>query len=280
MLFLFFTGATGGLGELCVKALSDTGNWKIFAAGTNDTRLEELGKLRNVIPVKTDITDQESLNSARRIVESYTQVLGAVINFAGVASFSSLIEGNCIDTIEKMVRINLLGTARVNRTFFDMIHKEGGRIINCSSESGWMTPQPFNGPYTISKYALEAYNDSLRREVMHLGVPVIKIQPGFYKTKLTGTVLEGFDKTLSETGYHRRLLNKMKPLMLHELNPRNNPQRLVDTLLRALNSKHPRIRYRIGTGKLLALMEILPDRWLDWIYQMILKDRKWKQIKI
>ena len=171
MKYVFFTGATGGLGMRCVEELSRPGSWTVFAAGTNDAALERLGALPNVIPVHVDVTSQDSVEAARGEVRRRTTTLDAVINFAGLTCFASLVEGDSVQLIEKLLAVNVVGTARVNRVFFDMIHEGRGRIINCSSESGWMTPTPFAGPYVLSKHAVEAYNDSLRREVMFLGSP-------------------------------------------------------------------------------------------------------------
>lgn len=268
---VLFTGGTGGLGLLCVKALSETQNWTVYAAGTKDTVLEELKNLPNVIPVKMDVTSQESVISALRIVEAHTDRLDAVVNFAGLTGFASLIEGSSVTLIERLLEVNAVGMARVNRVFFDLLLKGKGRIVNCSSESGWMTPQPFAGPYIMSKYAVEAYNDSLRRELIYLGIPVIKIQPGSYETHITQQVNHYFDRTLSETRYYKKLLTKMKPMMAMELNQKNNPLRLVHAVIKALESKHPRIKYRVGTGKLLLLMELLPEKLVDILYGIIFK---------
>lgn len=54
--------------------------------------------------------------------------------------------------------------------------------------------------------------------------------------------------------------------MTMELNQRNEISRLVKTLLKALEARRPRLSYKIGTGKLLALLELFPERCVDWIY--------------
>jgi NAD(P)-dependent dehydrogenase (short-subunit alcohol dehydrogenase family) len=262
----FFTGATGGLGELCVRAMAESGDWTVFAAGTNAERLEALGKLGNVIPIRMDVTDQKSVDAALEFVRARTDRMDAVVNFAGLVSFSSLVEGDCVSGIERLLDVNVLGMARVNRAFFELVLAGRGRIVNCSSESGWMTPQPFSGPYALSKYAVEAYSDSLRRELMYLGIPVIKLQPGNYKTQLTQRILDGFNRTQAESRYYGPLLENMRPLMLNELTRDNDPRRLVKIFLKALNSRHPKIRYSVGTGKQLLLLELIPDKLLDRIY--------------
>ena len=269
MKYAFFTGATGGLGLLCVTALSEKGNWTVFAAGTNEAILEQLGKLPNVIPVRLDVTKQESVDAAYEIVKLNTDTLDAVINFAGLTYFTSLIEGESVSAVERLLNVNVIGMARINRTFFEMIHKGKGRIINCSSESGWMTPQPFAGAYVLSKYAVEAYNDSLRRELLFLDIPVIKIQPGSYDTNITKQVNDGFDKAINETKYYKDILTKMKPMMTMELNQKNDPSRLVETVIKAMEIKHPKYKYRVGTGKLLAMLELLPERGVDAIYKLL-----------
>lgn len=274
MKYVLFTGATGGLGAYCITALSGTGRWIVFAGGTNDATLEELSKLSNIIPVRLDVTSKDSVDAALETVKSYTNHLDAIVNFAGLTGFTSLVEGSSVETIEKLLRVNVTGMARVNRTFFEFIHQGKGRIINCSSESGWMTPVPFAGPYVLSKYAVEAYNDSLRRELLYLDIPVIKIQPGSFETNMTRQTSQYFDKALSETKYYGKLLSKMKPMMTMELNQKNNPEKLAKTVIKAMEARHPQMQYRIGTGRLLALFELLPEKGVDFIYKQMYKRQK------
>ena len=123
--YIFFTGATGGLGALCVRALSQRG-YTVFAAGTNEARLAELGGLANVIPVRADVTDEASLLAARQLVAEITDRLDAVINFAGVAGSCSRLEGESVAAAQRLLEINVLGMIRVNRLFFDLVLAGGG----------------------------------------------------------------------------------------------------------------------------------------------------------
>jgi len=273
MKYAFFTGATGGLGERCVRALSETGRWTVFAAGMNRQKLEGLGMMQNVIPINVDITEDESVEAAQQNVQKYTDRLDAIVNFAGVTSFLSMVENDSVKAVERALAINVTGMVRVNRIFFEMIYKGHGRIVNCSSEAGWMTPQPFAAPYFLSKRAVEAYSDSLRRELLCLDIPVVKIQPGSYKTNITDDIINGFDQTMARTKYYREVLTKMKPLMTQELEQENDPAKLVKTVLRAMESRHPKLQYRVGTGRLLRLLELLPEKGVDRLYGMIFKRR-------
>ncbi|MCR5781323.1 MAG: SDR family NAD(P)-dependent oxidoreductase [Clostridia bacterium] len=269
MKYVLFTGATGDLGRCCVEEISALGDWTVFAGGTNKAKLDELGRLPNVIPVELDVTSEESVENAYNTVKSHTYTLNAVVNFAGIHVFTSMVEGDCVEEIEKMLNVNVMGMVRVNKRFFEMVRIGHGRIINCSSESGWMTPQPFNGPYTMTKYAVEAYNDSLRRELMYLNVPVIKIQPGSFKTQLTDKIYRDFDKCIETTNYYKKILTTMKPMMTMELGLDHDPKKLAKKVIRAMNSRMPQTKYKVCTGKLLMTLEFLPDKVVDLAYKAV-----------
>lgn len=271
MKYIVFTGATGDLGQCCVKRIAGLGDRIVFACGTNPAKLEEVGKIKNVIPLKLDVTSKESIEQAYQFVRSYTYRLEAVINFAGVHTFISMVEGDCDDRIEKMLQVNVMGMVRVNKRFFEMVRIGHGRIINCSSESGWMTPQSFNGPYTISKYGVEAYNDSLRRELMYLGVPVIKLQPGSFITQITKQIFRDFDCMVETTNYYKKVLTTMKPMLEMELGHNHDPEKLAVKVVKALTAKHPQIKYRTCTGKKLMLLEFLPDKIIDIAYKLFVR---------
>ena len=66
----------------------------------------------------------------------------------------------------------------------------------------------------------------------------------------------------------------MKPLITIELNRKNDPCHLVKTVIKAMESKHPKLQYRVDTGKLLAMLELFPERCVDKMYKLILEFHK------
>jgi NAD(P)-dependent dehydrogenase (short-subunit alcohol dehydrogenase family) len=264
----FFTGATGGLGEACVRALAARG-WRVFAGGTNPGKLAALAAIPNVVPVAVDVTDEARLRAAHQTVCQWTDRLDAVVNFAGLTAFGSLIEGDAVAQCEKLLAINVMGTVRVNAAFLDLVEAGRGRIVNCSSSAAWMTAQPFAGAYVLSKRAIEGYTDSLRRELLFVGIPVVKLQPGSFRTGLTGDIDAGFARVLSQTVRYRGVLTRMKPLMDQTLRRSGDPARLARVVVRALEAKRPRARYRVGSDPLLCLMELLPEAGVDAVYRLL-----------
>ncbi|MBR1763626.1 MAG: SDR family NAD(P)-dependent oxidoreductase [Eubacterium sp.] len=272
MKYALVTGATSGLGKEIAKRVAESG-WYVFACGRNEKALEELNKTTYVHPLCVDVTKQESIDAAYEEVSKITDKLDALINFSGVQQMASLVEGN-IDIVSDMLEVNLMGMVRMNKTFFPLIKNAKGRIINCSSECGWMTPQPFNGPYTLSKYAVEAYNDSLRRELMFVDVPVIKIQPGSFKTAMHGTTTKSFDRLIKNTTMYEDVLEKMKFMMDIELKMANDPKYLVDAVMKALYSPIPKQKYRVKNSPILGFVEIMHPLIVDSAYKKILSSKK------
>lgn len=77
--------------------------------------------------------------------------------------------------------VNLFGAIRVTKAFLPLIRKSHGRIVNVSSILG-RVPDPFLGAYSITKFALEAYSDILRFEMIPFNVKVSMIEPGNFLT--------------------------------------------------------------------------------------------------
>jgi NADP-dependent 3-hydroxy acid dehydrogenase YdfG len=271
MKYALVTGATSGLGKEIAKRVSESG-WYVFACGRNEKSLEELKNTTYVHPLCVDVTKQESIDAAFEEVSKVTDKLDAIINFSGVQQMSSLVEGN-INIVSDMIEVNLMGMVRMNKTFFPLIKKAKGRIINCSSECGWMTPQPFNGPYTLSKYAVEAYNDSLRRELMFVDVPVIKIQPGSFKTAMHGSTAKSFERLSNSTTMYDDVLDKMRVMMDIELKMANDPKYLVTAVMQALESENPKQKYRVKNSPILGFVEIWHPEIVDTTYRKVLSSK-------
>jgi len=266
--FVLVTGAAGGLGSATVQALSGAG-WTVFAADASQS--VQASAAPRISPIVMDVTNQHSVDAAVSLVQQTTNRLAAVVNLAGIQAMGSLVEGDIVAVTQAMLDVNTMGMVRVNRAFFAMLLRGRGRIVNCSSECGYMKAQPFNGPYTMTKYAVEAYSDSLRRELLGLGMPVIKIQPGSFKTGLLADTSASFDQLVGSTRYFGKTLQRLRPLMARELAGANDPTQLAAVILRAVQAKRPRASYRVRNSRLLGLAELVPEGLFDAVYRLLMR---------
>jgi len=259
------TGGAGGLGKATALFLADKGI-TVYALDINEQLLLQI-QHKGIIPKKVNILNADSVKAAANEIEQEGG-LDAVINFAGIMAMGSLVEEKEA-TLQKLMEINLLGMYIVNKYFFPLIHASKGRIINISSEIGWLSPQPFNGFYAASKYAVEAYTDSLRREMLFLGIKVIKINPGSFKTQMHSAAEDSYNKMLEKTTLYKDIIAKMRPLMQNELKHAKDPAVLAATVYKALIAKRPKLAYKVNTSKALSLLSFLPERVQDFLYKFV-----------
>ena len=263
------TGAGGGLGHATVERLLADG-WKVFAADISEDLLRTSMHDPDAVPVVMDVTSQESIQSAYDAVLSQTDRLDGIVNFAGVMGIGSLTDIP-EERLARILDINVMGTYRVNKTFLPLVEAAKGRIVNLSSETGWQSAAPFNGPYAMSKHAIEAYSTALRRELALLGIKVITIQPGAFRTHMVAGIEDAFTAAEAETPKFAQALRKLKGLAGKEIESARDPDILAQVIETALTTKRPKPVYSVKPDKLRSAIEKLPLRTADRLYLAVLR---------
>jgi NAD(P)-dependent dehydrogenase (short-subunit alcohol dehydrogenase family) len=263
------TGAGGGLGHATVERLVANG-WRVFAADISEEMLRSSMHDPDVVPVVMDVTDNDSIQSAFEAVSSQTKRLDGVVNFAGVMGVGSLSDIP-EERLARILDINVMGTFRVNKKFLPLVEAAKGRIVNLSSETGWQSTAPFNGPYGMSKYAVEAYSHALRRELALLDIKVITIQPGAFRTNMVAGIERAFTAAEAETPRFAPVLRKLKALAGKEIESARDPDILAQVIEQSLTVKRPKPVYSVKPDKLRSALEALPLRASDGLYVAVLK---------
>ena len=253
------TGAAGGLGRATTEHLAGRDGWRVIAADLSGDRLDALADLAGVTTLDVDVTDPDSVASA---TDRLPDGLDGVVTFAGVMRAGSLVEMP-EDDLRLVMDVNVMGTYRVVRSVFDRILARSGRIVVISSETGWQTPFPFNGPYAMSKHAVEAYADAIRREAALLGVTVVKIQPGPFRTDMVAGIESAFTRAADQSTHFGPLLRRLGPQAARSAGRANDPDLLARTVHEALTADRPRLAYSVRPGRMRSILEWLPDRLAD-----------------
>jgi NAD(P)-dependent dehydrogenase (short-subunit alcohol dehydrogenase family) len=265
---VFITGGAGGLGGATARYLAER-DWQVFAADFAEEALEVIGKEKNITPVHLDVTSRESVQAAADSVAAQVDGLDGIVNFAGILAVGSMIEIEEA-ALARVLEVNVMGTFRVNQVFFPMVLARKGRIVNISSETGWQSGMPFNGAYAMSKHAIEAYSDSLRRELMFLEIPVIKIQPGPFKTDMVASIERNFARAAEESEHFHDLLTKLKGMTVQEQEKANDPAIIAESVLTALTSGYSWPAYSVKPDRQRAAMSVLPDWVVDPMLKLVL----------
>ena len=263
------TGAGGGLGHATVERLVANG-WKVFAADIDKDLLRSSMHDPDVVPIVMDVTDGESIKSAYDAITTHTEHLDGLVNFAGILGVGSLTDIP-EERLARILDINVMGTYRVNKKFLPLLEAAKGRIVNISSETGWQSAAPFNGPYAMSKYAIEAYSTALRRELALLGIKVVTIQPGPFRTSMVEGIERAFTQAENETTRFAPVLRALKGLAAKQINSAHDPDILAQVIETALTAKRPRPVYSVKPDRLRSSLERLPLRAADQIYVTVLR---------
>ncbi len=178
---VLITGASSGIGRNTAEHLARAGYF-VYAGARKDADIEELNSIDNIMAVRLDVTKQDQIDAAVAMIEKQGRGLWGVVNNAGVNVVAPLIEAP-VSELEFLFDVNVYGVFRVTKAFAPMIIESQGRIVNISSISGVLSGGGY-GMYSASKHAVEAFTDSLAREMHQFGIFVVAVNPGNYASEI------------------------------------------------------------------------------------------------
>ncbi len=267
------TGVSTGIGHASAQILLDKG-FHVFGSVRNTADAQRLGREFGTAftPLLFDITDEAAVQAAAGQVREALggATLAGLVNNAGAAVAGPLLELPVAE-FRRQLEINLVGTYIVTQAFAPLLgadtslRGDPGRIVNISSMAG-VRALPFLGPYSASKFGLEGYSESLRRELLLYGIDVIIIGPGPVRTPIWDKA-ESIDTSPFQHSPYAPLLEKFSQYFVEQ--GRNGyPAELIGDLVhQALTLRKPKTRYAAVKGRLLEklMMNIASKRMLDRI---------------
>lgn len=266
---ILLTGASSGIGYQTAEYLAKQGHI-VYGAARRVERMEPLKRF-GVKPLFLDVTDETSVAEAINAMQKSEGRLDVLINNAGYGSYGS-IEDVKIEEARKQFDVNLFGVATLTQKVLPLMRQQrSGTIINVASIGGHLTTY-FGAWYHATKYALEAFSDALRMEVSEFGIDVSIIEPGGIKTEWGSIAADHLEKS-AKGGVYEDSASKVAAGMrkLYSGNMMSNPLVISKAISRAVNTRRPKTRYRIGfmAKPLVFLHSILPTRVFDKIMKLV-----------
>jgi len=264
------TGASTGIGWGCVKVLTAQG----FHAFGSVRKEADAARLKaefgeRFTPLLFDVTDAAAVN---RAAEDTAKALGnatlaGLVNNAGIAVAGPLLYLD-VDALRHQLEVNVTGQLIVTQAFAPLLgaerSREGepGRIVMITSVGG-RNANPFVGPYSASKFALEGLSESLRRELMIFGIDVIVVAPGAVATPIWDKAEQIDTSRYANTSYATSL-NKLKDYMLTIGRKGFPPEKIGEAVYHALTVRKPKVRYTVTPDPIQELMvKTLSKRLVD-----------------
>jgi NAD(P)-dependent dehydrogenase (short-subunit alcohol dehydrogenase family) len=261
------TGASSGIGRATALRLARSG-WKVFAGVRSDHDGDSLVAegMERIVPLILDVTDSVQIAAAAERVGAEGGALDALINNAGFGA-SGPLELLSLDRLREQLEVNVLGHVAVTQAMLPSLRDARGRIVFISSVGGRVA-MAFTAPYAASKHAIEAIGDALRVELRNSGIQVALIEPGSVATPIWGKAREESDQVVIPpelAPYYGHAQVAMGKTIENTAKRGIPPERVAQTIERALGARRMKARYLIGAdARAMVLAKILlPDLLFD-----------------
>lgn len=267
------TGASTGIGEACALYLCRAG-FRVFAGVRKQPDGDRLLQAapEGLTPLPIDVTDGDSIAAAlERVADELGDGgLAGLVNNAGI-SVSGVMELIPIEDLREQLEVNLIGSVATTQAFLPLLRRASGRIVNMGSISGRIAA-PVMGPYAISKFAVRAFSDSLRRELQQWGMSVSLVEPGAIATPIWKKATQRARVTFQAADEESReryalLVTSMGAAAGESAEQAISPVEVAKVVHHALTADKPRTHYLVGhDAKWAARMDrLLPARAMDWL---------------
>ena len=265
------TGTSSGIGRGLCQALIKRG-YKVFGTVRNRKDATELKKEfgENLDALLVDVTDEKQVVKAKERVQNYLngKPLTALINNAGIATLGP-VEFLPTSDFKKQIDTKILGTFLCTKIFLPLLGTDNnlignpGRIVNISSILGGKIGSPFMSGYCASKHAVEAFSESLRRELKPYGIKVIIVAPGSVSTPIWKEVKKQKDQNkYNKTKYgisFKKILNSLESFDQNSL----SMKQLTSIIIKSIEIKNPKIRYNPTKDPIQKLWPYIPKKIMD-----------------
>jgi NAD(P)-dependent dehydrogenase (short-subunit alcohol dehydrogenase family) len=265
------TGASTGIGAATARLLVAHG-FRVFGSVRRPADGERLAREigPGFLPLVFDVTDESAIaRAAARVGDALgDRTLFGLVNNAGIAVLGPLLYLPA-DDLRRQLEVNLLGPLVVSQQFAGFLGTDPrrtgarGRIVMMSSVAG-RNASPFLGAYNASKFGLEGLSESLRRECMLFGIDVIVIAPGAIATPIWDKADLLDPESFSHTAYAPSI--QIAKGAIAEGRRGFPPERIAHTVMHALTTRRPKVRYTVTPSPFKHLLtRLLPKRTLDRI---------------
>ena len=260
---VIITGSNKGIGLETALAFARAG-YKVFATMRNQERGDVLKQKidEESLPISISEMDVDSDESVKQGIDSILKVNGSIdvlVNNAGVEHHGSVEELEMAQ-FKSIMETNYFGTLRCIKSLLPLMRKNrSGCIINVSSVAGRISGSPL-GPYTASKFAVEAISEVLAGEVKPFNIRVAIVEPGIIDTQMARDIKVGDGSIYPHA-------HRFGGLFAASLKHPTLPSLVADKILEIAESGTWELRHPVGPDAKPFLdwrASMTSEEWVDW----------------
>ncbi len=261
----FITGCSTGFGRHLATKVLERG-WRAVVTARDPAVIADIVKDNedSAMALPLDVTDARQIASAVREAEARFGQIDVLVNNAGYGYLAAIEEGEDA-AVRQMFDTNVFGLVAVTKAVLPgMRARHKGAIVNLSSIGG-LVSFAATGYYHATKYAVEGLSESLAIEVEPLGIHVVVVEPGPFRTDFAGrsigqskTVIADYDATAGERRHQT---------FARSGNQVGDPVRAAEAIIQAVTAAKPPRHLLLGKPALeLARkkLEVLEQDFAAW----------------
>lgn len=271
------TGTSSGFGFETSRLLAQLG-YRVFATMRNPERdgPRLVDAARNgageIVLRELDVTKPDQVESV--VAEAAERGdLEAVVNNAGIAIYG-FFEDLSEEEIRETFETNFFGLVRITKAALPHLReRRRGSIVQISSIGGRVV-LPTLAAYGASKHAVEGISEAMRHELKPLGIRVVLIEPGGYKTEMFAgkkIVAKGLSAGDSRNAPVMEKLDARVEKAIVRIG--GDPKHVARKIAAVIESPHPRLRHSLGPDAKPAILagDYLPFGLFERIVHRVLK---------
>jgi NAD(P)-dependent dehydrogenase (short-subunit alcohol dehydrogenase family) len=240
----FITGCSTGFGREIAQQVLDRG-WRAVVTARDPGQVRDIvaGREDASLVLALDVNEKEAVTLA---VEAAAKKFGGIdvlVNNAGYGYLAAIEEGED-DEVRAMFETNVFGLITMTKAVLPgMRARRKGHIVNFSSIGGLVSFSA-TGYYHATKYAVEGLSESLAQEVAPLGIKVLIVEPGPFRTDWAGRSIKQSKTRLPD--YEQTAGKRRAETEARSGNQAGDPFRGAEAIIKAVEAKDTPLRLLLG----------------------------------
>ena len=262
----FITGGSSGFGRLLADYLLGQGATVVVTARNVDDISDFTTRWPGAVLLPLDVTDEGSLQHAVQDAIGRIGHIDVLVNNAGYGVCGA-VEAVTEAEYMPMFETNVFGLIKLTKAFLPMFReRRSGAIINLSSIGG-LIGSPGWGYYNATKFAVEGLSAALYGELAPLGVHVMTVEPGPFRTDFLGRSGKQAERRIA--AYETTVGKTREYFQGQRGKQAGDPQRAGEAIVEAVNAPEPPRHLLLGKIALQRFRKHLADwsqeldRWQD-----------------
>jgi NAD(P)-dependent dehydrogenase (short-subunit alcohol dehydrogenase family) len=240
----FITGCSTGFGREIARQVLGRG-WRAVVTARNPEQVRDIvgENDENALALGLDVNDKDAVARAVQAAQEKFGGIDVLVNNAGYGYLAAIEEGE-EDEVRAMFETNVFGLIELTKAVLPgMRARKRGHIVNFSSIGG-LVSFTATGYYHATKYAIEGLSESLAQEVSPLGIKVLIVEPGPFRTEWAGRSIKQSKTRIPD--YEQTAGKRRAETEARSGNQVGDPVRGAAAIIKAVESKETPLRLLLG----------------------------------